>query len=363
MRTAPYMSLILVLIILTMAASLLPSATARTAHEPKVGSATLGGQVHMDVFHVEERERVIVAEDLRVVCAHEAIVDGLIVAHSGVTVEIIAPSIIVRGMIRAGDGENATDVLGYGQSGGSVILDSHYILLDDALLQGGHGGNGGPSGNAGHGGDVYFYNVIELVARHSLVRAGTAGHAGDGMRGFGDAALDGGYGGNGGNAWVYYVQKPVETHDLQPEWLNRELERAAASGGCTSGSDGADGVDVVAGDGTNGGNGANGESGMFATRGGNGQPGGNGGHAGATDGGMGQDGDDCCPLPGGYGGHGGKGGNAFAGDGGSGGNTPPSIQSGPTATSTSLTSGEQRWRWRNVSKWPVPTGWNGRRWW
>lgn len=170
--------------------------------EPASEDESLAGEVERTEFRVNYGKRVYATEDLKIICSVDAVIDGLIIAKPGVSVEIVSPKIIIRGTIRGGDGSNRWDVLEAGQNGGDVILNSPHIIIEGGAI--GRGGNAGPAGNGGNGGSIKLVGTSQVIADPTFVelRGGEAGLGGCGINGFNEAARTGGSGGGGGAVLV-----------------------------------------------------------------------------------------------------------------------------------------------------------------
>lgn len=159
------------------------------------------GETRCTAVNIRKGERVLAVADLMIVASESVVVDGLLLARPGVSIRIVAPKIIVRGAIRAGDGANGSDVFEPGQNGGHIELRAKEILLPaGATIKAGNGGKGGFAANGGAGGDIRFPATAEVTGGSgNTLEAGDGGRGGEGVNGYSAAARDGGSGGEAGS--------------------------------------------------------------------------------------------------------------------------------------------------------------------
>ncbi|MBL9150396.1 MAG: hypothetical protein JNM94_17055 [Phycisphaerae bacterium] len=157
-----------------------------------------------EVFQIASGERVMVVSDVRIHATNEVVIDGLLLAKPGVTIEIIAPKLTVRGTVCAGSGVNGVDVLEPGGNGGNVILRVADIRVEEgAVIRSGAGGNGSFGASGGDGGDILLLpSSLVSGGGEGTMEAGAGGTGGEGVTGYSDAARNGGNGGSGGAVGV-----------------------------------------------------------------------------------------------------------------------------------------------------------------
>lgn len=109
----------------------------------------LSGDVYLQDINVYVGDRIHATGNLRIFCTQFAVIDGMISADPGVSIEITADSIEVRGSIRAGDGVSKIEVLESGTDGGNVKLTARFVYFENASIRAGNGGNAGRAGMVG----------------------------------------------------------------------------------------------------------------------------------------------------------------------------------------------------------------------
>lgn len=293
-------------------------------------ASTLHGSVHLDAFHVNVGEELVVDGDLELIVETSALVEGTIrVTRDPKVTSVDAPNLILRagqsisvtGSILGAAGGPVPAPGAHGGNGSSITLHAPIVWIDGAV-RGGDGGLGGKAigdsqvNTTGKGGavDMYGYYVTHRpVAEqpHSCKEA-TWGAIG-------------GCGNPGGHAiaWgplpEHLSFRALEASDPTPASKRSESDHAAAALAieCPAGTVGTPGGPSTGGTGANG---LAGQNGSPAAP--NGQPGTNGAQGAegvGGNGGNGSNGADCCPEHGAAGGTGGTGGAGTGGDGGKGG--------------------------------------------
>lgn len=159
------------------------------------------GEIRGESFRVVQGERAMALSNVRIVATTEVVIDGLLLAKPGVTIEILAPKVTVRGAIRAGDGADGVDVLEPGGDGGDILLRAAEIVVDaGAFVRAGRGGDGGFGASGGNGGSIRWLPSSRFRAESgATLEAGSGGSGGPGVNGSLDKARNGGDGGEAGS--------------------------------------------------------------------------------------------------------------------------------------------------------------------
>ncbi len=170
-----------------------------TGHAADAATTYLSGTNSYGSLTVATGDRIVATADLRIVCSGSITVEGLIEAEPGVSIEIEAPLIVVRGEIAGGDGANTLTIGANGENGGSITLNASTIELPGGIIRGGIGGRAGRGGNGGNGGDIIISSCAMVFASGSAhLYGGDGGNGGPGVNGYADPLRNGGHGGIGG---------------------------------------------------------------------------------------------------------------------------------------------------------------------
>lgn len=113
----------------------------------------LSGARQVNSIFVASSHCLRVTSSLRIVASSEIVVQGMIVADPGCSIELVAPAITISGALTCLHAATGDEVDAVGGQGGSIVLSAAFIDLRGAELRAGDGGDGGPSADGGDGGN------------------------------------------------------------------------------------------------------------------------------------------------------------------------------------------------------------------
>jgi len=265
--------------LLQLAAVAMIAATAGAADTHKSGTWSVSS------LTVDAGDRIVADGNLLIVATGTVEIKGQIDALEGVSVQIIAPTIRIRGGISTADGFNSRGVNIAGQKAGDITLDADTLDIAGATVQAGKGGNGGWSGDGGEGGSVYIAGCpLILMDQQTALRAGVGGNGGSGIDGYTQAEMNGGDGGDTGVIGMpcYTLSTPDPAPPCSAYQGSNGGNGGDGGNGASPGSGGS------AGSGGTGSGGSGGTGGAGGTgSGSNGNPGSNGGNGTGTNGSSG----------------------------------------------------------------------------